>query len=81
MSALNLKRLLANRKLKHGHLVFEFNSPGLGQIIAAAGVDFIFLEMEQSEFGIADAKRAASRFRASNLPVMVRPPSNAYHHA
>ena len=80
MSAPNLKRLLANRKLKLGHSVFEFNSPGLGQIIAAARVDFIFLDMEHSGFGIADAKRAISSFRAGNLPVMVRPPSSAYHH-
>lgn len=76
----NLKRFLANRKLKLGHSVFEFNSPGLGQIIAAAGVDFIFLDMEHSGFGIGDAKRAIAGFRAGDLPVMVRPPSNAYHH-
>ena len=36
--------------------------------------------MEHSGFGIADAKRAISSFRAGNLPVMVRPPSNAYQH-
>ncbi len=80
MPAANLKRLLAKRKLKLGHSVFEFNSPGLGQIIAAAGVDFVFLDMEHSGFGIADTKRAITGFRAGDLPVMVRPPSNAYHH-
>ena len=80
MASPNLKRMLASRKLKLGHSVFEFNSPGLGQIIAAAGVDFIFLDMEHSGFGIADVKRAITGFRAGRLPVMVRPPSNAYHH-
>ena len=75
-----LKRMLASRKLKLGHSVFEFNSPGLGQIIAAADVDFIFMDMEHSGFGIADVKRAITGFRAGRLPVMVRPPSNAYHH-
>jgi len=80
MRALNLKRLLRSRKLKLGHSVFEFNSPGLGQIIADAGVDFVFLDMEHSGFGIGDAKRAISGFRAGGLPVMIRPPSHAYHH-
>ena len=80
MATLNLKRMLASRDLKLGHSVFEFNSPGLGQIIAAADVDFIFMDMEHSGFGIADVKRAITSFRAGNLPVMVRPPSNAYHH-
>jgi len=76
----NLKRLLGSRNLKLGHSVFEFNSPGLGQIIATAGVDFIFLDMEHSGLGIAEAKRAIVGFRAGDLPVMVRPPSNTYHH-
>ena len=80
MASPNLKRMLASRKLKLGHSVFEFNSPGLGQIIAAADVDFIFMDMEHSGFGIADVKRAITGFRAGRLPVMVRPPSNAYHH-
>ena len=45
MAMPNLKRMLTSRKLKLGHSVFEFNSPGLGQIIAAANVDFVFLDM------------------------------------
>ena len=80
MASPNLKRMLASRKLKLGHSVFEFNSPGLGQFIAAADVDFIVMDMEHSGFGIADVKRAITGFRAGRLPVMVRPPSNAYHH-
>ena len=79
MQTSNLKRLFNGRKLKLGHSVFEFNSPGLGQIIAAAGIDFVFLDMEHSGFDIGDAKRAITGFRAGDLPVMVRPPSNAYH--
>ena len=38
------------------------------------------MDMEHSGFGIADVKRAITGFRAGRLPVMVRPPSNAYHH-
>ena len=80
MAVPNLKRMLSSRKLKLGHSVFEFNSPGLGQIIAAANVDFVFLDMEHSGFGIDEVKRAITSFRAGNLPVMVRPPSNSYDH-
>lgn len=80
MATANLKRLLASRELKLGHSVFEFNTPGIGQIIAAANVDFVFLDMEHTGFGIGDVKQVITSFRAGNLPVMVRPPSNAYHH-
>lgn len=76
----NLKRMLASDTLKVGHSIFEFNSPGIGQIIAAAGVDFVFLDMEHSGFGIAETKRAIAGLRGSSIPALVRPPSNAYHH-
>jgi len=80
MKTHNLKRLFASDKLKVGHSVFEFNSPGVGQIIAAAGVDFVFLDMEHSGFGISETKQAIAGLRTGNIPALVRPPSNAYDH-
>ncbi len=80
MAQANLKRLFAAEGLKVGHAIFEFDSPGIGQIIAAANVDFVFLDMEHSGFGIAEVKRAITALRAADLPVLVRPPSNNYHH-
>ena len=38
------------------------------------------MDMDHPGFGIADVTRAITGFRAGRLPVMVRPPSNAYHH-
>ena len=76
----NLKRMFASKELKVGHSIFEFNSPGMGQIIAASGVDYIFLDMEHSGFGIAETKRAIAGLRVGNTPSLVRPPSKAYHH-
>ena len=74
MAIPNLKRMLASRKLKLGHSVFEFNSPGLCQIIAAAGINFIFMDMEHSGFGIGASNAPLSIFWTGNLPVMVHPP-------
>lgn len=80
MAIPNLKRMLASDKMKVGHGVMEFNSPGLGQLIATAGVDFVFLDMEHSGFSIAETKRAIFGLRAGNVPALVRPPSKSYHH-
>jgi len=33
MARSNLKRLFANDNLKAGHLLFEFSTPGIGQIL------------------------------------------------
>jgi 2-dehydro-3-deoxyglucarate aldolase/4-hydroxy-2-oxoheptanedioate aldolase len=80
MALPNLKRLFASNNLKVGHSIFEFNSPGLGQIISASGVDYVFLDMEHSGFGISETKRAIAGLRLANIPALVRPPSDAYHH-
>ena len=80
MVAVNLKRLLASDKVKVGHSIFEFNSPGVGQIIASAGCDFVFLDMEHSGFGISETKRAIAGLRVGGIPALVRPPSKEYHH-
>lgn len=80
MAVPNLKRLFARDGLKVGHSVFEFNSPGVGQIIATAGTDFVFLDMEHSGFGISETKRAIAGLRLGGVPALVRPPSNANHH-
>jgi 2-dehydro-3-deoxyglucarate aldolase/4-hydroxy-2-oxoheptanedioate aldolase len=80
MAIPNLKRMLASDGLKVGHSIFEFNSPGLGQIIATADIDFVFLDTEHSGFGISETKQAITGLRAGNIPVLVRPPSDNYHH-
>ncbi len=38
MAHVNLKRLFAAEGPKVGHAIFEFDSPGIGQIIAASTV-------------------------------------------
>ncbi|MCH6587667.1 MAG: hpch/hpai aldolase, partial [Proteobacteria bacterium] len=80
MAQANLKRLFASAGLKVGHAIFEFDTPGIGQIVAAAGIDFVFLDMEHSGFGFMEVKRVITALRAADLAALVRPPSNDYHH-
>ena len=80
MAAPNLKKMFTSGNLKIGHSIFEFNSPGLGQIIGNAGVDFVFLDMEHSGFGFSETKQAITGLRLGGVAALVRPPSNAYHH-
>jgi len=76
----NLKRLFAGKGLKVRHSIFEFDSPGIGQIISQAGADFSFIDMEHSGFGYAELKRLISYMRAANVPSLVRPPSKSGPH-
>lgn len=80
MPRANLKRLMANDRLKVGHALFEFATPGIGQILKGANIDFVFVDMEHSGFGIYDLKQLVTNLRAADLPALVRPPSKNYHH-
>ena len=75
MARPNMKRLFASSTLQVGHILFEFSPPGIGQILKAANVDFVFIDMEHSGFGISDIKRIITSLRAAELPSLVRPPS------
>ena len=80
MARANLKRLFASERLKVSHALFEFSTPGIGQLLEGAGVDFAFVDMEHSGFGISEIKRLVTSLRAADLPALVRPPSKSYHH-
>ncbi len=76
----SLKPRIGTRDVKIGTFVFEFATPGIGQILKAAGADYAVLDMEHSAFGF-DTVRACIQFmRAGELPVIVRVPSKAYDH-
>lgn len=80
MARPDLRRLLASDGLKLSHSIFEFDSPGMGQIIGASDCDFAFIDMEHSGFEFADLKRLISSMRVANLPSLVRPPSKSASH-
>ncbi len=80
MARANLRTLFAKKGLKVSHSIFEFDSPGLGQIMQAADLDFVFIDMEHSGFGYAELKRLVSSCRVADLPSLVRPPSKNAHH-
>ena len=80
MARPNMKRLFASSKLKVGHILFEFSTPGIGQILKTTNIDFAFVDMEHSGFGISEIKCIVTSLRAAELPSLVRPPSKNYHH-
>lgn len=75
-----LRAMLGDGRLHPGHLVMEFATPGIGHILAAAGAEFCFLDMEHSGFDYGTLKSALRFLEAARLPSIVRVPSGAYHH-
>ena len=75
---MNLRSLAESRHPKFGHYVGEFVTPGIGHMLASAGCDFVFLDMEHSGLGFETLKAALRYFEAAKIPVIVRTPSKDY---
>jgi 2-keto-3-deoxy-L-rhamnonate aldolase RhmA len=74
-----LKRLLSQGKPAYGTMIQEVRSPSIGQIMALAGCDFVFFDMEHGPFSletVADMVRVA---RLSGITPLVRVPDAEYH--
>lgn len=58
-----------------GVMAFEFFTPGLAPTLAAAGADFVLLDMEHSGLGIEGVKAQCAFARAAGIVPMVRLPT------
>ncbi len=77
---MSLKAMTRSRSLKTGTFVVEFNTPGIGHVLKAAGCDFAFLDTEHSGFGMDSLKATLRYMEAAALPTLVRVPSGESHH-
>jgi len=75
-----LKAMCRDGRLHVGHFVVEFATPGIGHVLAGAGVGFCFLDMEHSGFSFDTVKAALRFLQAAEVPTLVRVPSKAYDH-
>jgi 2-keto-3-deoxy-L-rhamnonate aldolase RhmA len=74
------RELQATKKLKVGTYIGEFAVPGIGQILAAAGCDFAFVDMEHSGLSFETIKSLLRHLHDAGIASVVRPPSKAEHH-
>ncbi|MFI5003146.1 MAG: HpcH/HpaI aldolase/citrate lyase family protein, partial [Reyranellales bacterium] len=76
----NLRSLVGTQKPKIGTFLFEFATPGIGQILKAAGADYAVLDMEHTGFGFDTVRQVVRYCQATELPLIVRVPSQSRHH-
>lgn len=62
-----------------GVMAFEFFTPGLAPVLAAAGAEFVLLDMEHSGVSIETIKAQIAFAHGAGIVPMVRVPSCAYH--
>ena len=62
-----------------GGMAFEFFTPGLAPVLAAAGADFVLLDMEHSGVSIETIKAQIAFAHGAGIVPMVRVPACEYH--
>jgi len=60
-------------------MAFEFFTPGLSRVLAAAGAEYVIFDTEHSGCGIETVKRQISYARGVGIIPMVRVAGCAYH--
>ena len=71
-------RALAGETFR-GAMVFEFFSPGVSQILAQAGAEFVLFDMEHTGLGLETLKSMVAACRGLPIAPMVRVPRGEYH--
>jgi 2-dehydro-3-deoxyglucarate aldolase/4-hydroxy-2-oxoheptanedioate aldolase len=79
MAGRGLKEMARSGRLAAGTFLVEFVTPGIGHILAGAGCDFAFLDMEHSGFSEETVKAGLRFLEAGGIPTLVRVPSRDTH--
>lgn len=80
MESASLKQMARGKKVKLGHFIVEFATPGIGHIVKSAGGDFVLFDLEHSGFSFETVKSAIRYFEAAGIAVICRVPSKNYDH-
>jgi 2-dehydro-3-deoxyglucarate aldolase/4-hydroxy-2-oxoheptanedioate aldolase len=73
------KQLLAEGKTAVGHMILEFGTRGMAQILDNAGLDFVIIDTEHSPFTTLDLADLVAWFKATPIAPFVRVPQVEYH--
>ncbi len=72
------KAKLKRGEIAVGHFVLEFDTPGIGQMIANAGCEFVIFDMEHSSFTQKSIRRSIVSAKAADITALVRVPYTEY---
>jgi 4-hydroxy-2-oxoheptanedioate aldolase len=79
MKSNRLKQVRAEGRIPVGHMVLEFGTRGIAQILEVAGVDFVVIDMEHTGFSAANVADMIAWFKATTVAPFVRVPQMLYH--
>jgi len=79
MRANTVKRTLRAGGVSLGTMVFEFDSTGIGRLMATAGAEFVVFDMEHTGWGLETLRMLVATTRPAGVVPIVRVPAVQYH--
>ena len=79
MRSNTVRARLKNGETVYGIMAVEFFTPGLSQIVAGCGADFVIFDMEHGGLGMDVLKAQLAFARGTGIAPFVRVPGHAYH--
>lgn len=73
------QQVYAEGKIPVGHMLFEFGTRGIAQMLEQAGADFVIIDMEHTPFTPADIADLVAWFKATSIAPFIRIPQIEYH--
>lgn len=73
------QEVLAAGKTPVGHMLFEFGTRGIAEILATTDLDFVIIDSEHAAFSIAEIADLVSWFKTTTIAPFVRIPQIDYH--
>ena len=73
------RQVLTEDRVPIGHMLMEFGTRGIAQILESTGIDFVLVDMEHSGFSISDVATLMALFKGSSIAPFVRVPQIEYH--
>jgi 2-keto-3-deoxy-L-rhamnonate aldolase RhmA len=74
-----LRQILDEGRTAYGTMIQDLRTPSIGQIMAQAGCDFLFFDMEHGPYNLATIADLVRVTRLSGITALVRVPDAEYH--
>ncbi len=74
-----IRQVAAKGRVPFGHMLMEFDTPGIAKLCETADLDFVLLDMEHGPLDISQIAGLIARFKATAISPIVRVPASEYH--
>ena len=74
-----VRQAAAEGRVAFGHMLMEFDTPGIAKLCDLADLDFVLIDMEHGPLDIPKVAGIIARFKATGTSPIVRIPASEYH--